>query len=51
MEKIVKIGEIQAEDEICKNKLKKVLENCGFLIAEYPENVYEDWLVILEKRQ
>ena len=50
MEKLVKIGEIQAETKEIKNRLRKILENAGFVTATYPEDNFEDYLIILEKK-
>jgi len=51
MEKLVKIGELQAENAEERKLLRETLENAGFLIAEYPKDCYEDYLIILAKRQ
>ena len=51
MEKLVKIGEINAENSQERELLRETLEHTGFVIAEYPENEFEDYLIILAKRQ
>lgn len=51
MEKLVKIGEINAEGPTELKLLREVLEKSGFEIAEYPEGRFEDYLIILEKKQ
>ena len=51
MEKLVKIGEIMAETPEMKELLRETLENSGFVVADYPEDTCDDWLVILKKCQ
>ena len=51
MEKLVKIGEVCAENSKTKELLREVLENAGFVTVTYPEDSFEDYLIILEKRQ
>lgn len=51
MEKLVKIGEISAENSKERELLRETLENAGFVTAVYPEECFEDYLIILAKRQ
>ena len=51
MEKLVKIGEIEAESLKDKEMFREALENIGFVVAEYPEGCFDNYLIILTKRQ
>lgn len=51
MEKLVKIGEVNVENSEERELFRETLENAGFVIAEYPEEELEDYLIVLEKRQ
>ena len=51
MEKLIKIGEVNAEGSAELKLLREVLEKAGFIVAEYPEGRFEDYLIILEKKQ
>ena len=50
MDKLIKIGEIQAENAEERKLLRETLENAGFVIAEYPKDCYEDYLIVLALR-
>lgn len=49
MEKLIKIGEISAESPKELELLRETLEKAGFVVAEYPEGYFEDYLIILAK--
>ena len=51
MEKLVKIGEVCAENSETRELLREVLENAGFVTATYYEDSFEDYLIILERKQ
>lgn len=51
MEKLVKIGEVMAETSEMKELLRETLENSGFVVADYPKDSLDDWLIILIKSE